>query len=125
MECFHGGYEVVDEVLWAPVENLVSDSYVMDPGCWVKGFDMGGDPSAGGSYFGEGRDVAVGNSDGYEDAGVSEGSDDVGVNVEEFDSVYDGFFFKKLGYLGWWGQIVAQGTIVNTDGKHTDKMLGE
>ncbi|KAG6430266.1 hypothetical protein SASPL_108330 [Salvia splendens] len=115
VEGLHGGNKVVDEVLWAPVEDLVAHDQIVDVCVRVEGLDVGGDPAAGGLGGGEGGDLVVGDSDGDQDAGVGEGAEDVGIDVEDLYAVYGCFVLEELRHLGWRREVVAEGAVVDAD----------
>ena len=76
---------------------------------------MGGDPAAGGLGGGEGGDLVVGDCDGDQDAGVGEGAEDVGIDVEDHYAVYGCFVLEELRHLGWRREVVAEGAVVDAD----------
>lgn len=98
------------------MEHLRADADVMELGSWVKRLDVGVHPPEGVPGVGERRNVAVGDGDGDEDAGVGEGFDDVGIDVKDFDPVDYCSGFQELGDLRVWWEVVAEGAVVDADG---------
>lgn len=116
LEHLHRRNEAVDEGLWAPVENLGAHTDVVDLGGRIERLDVGIDPAAGVTGICKGRDIAIGDGDGDEDAGVGKSFDDGGVDVEDPDPVDDGAGFKEVSdFRGWW-KVVAEGSVVDADG---------
>jgi hypothetical protein len=64
----------------------------------------------------KGWNVAISDGDGHGDAGVGEGTEDVGVGVEYLDAIDGGLGFEKGGDFGRWWEVVDDGAIVNADG---------
>ncbi|KAI8015681.1 hypothetical protein LOK49_LG05G01249 [Camellia lanceoleosa] len=116
VERFHGGEEVGDEGFVSGGDDFVPDSDAVDFGGGIEGEDVVSHPGHGGGEFGDGRDVGVGDGDGDVDVGVGEGAEDVGVGVEDLDSVDGGLVFDEGGDLGRWREVVGHRAVVDADG---------
>ncbi|KAL4576268.1 hypothetical protein LXL04_012360 [Taraxacum kok-saghyz] len=88
----------------------------MDLGGGVERLDVGIDPAAGVAGICKGRDIAVGDGDGDEDACSGESFDDGGVDVEDPDAVDGGAGFEEVSYFRRRWKVVAEGSVVDADG---------
>lgn len=79
----------------------------------------------GSREFGEGRYVAVADGDSDGDVCVGEGAEDVGVRVEDLDTVYGGLGFEEVGNLQRCREVVSDGTVVNADGVSSGGGVGD
>ncbi|CAL5383633.1 unnamed protein product [Camellia sinensis] len=97
VERFHGEEEVGNEGFVGGGDDFVPDGDAGDFGGGVEVEDVVSHPGHGGGEFGDGRDVGVGDGDGDGDGdvGVGEGAEDVGVGIEDLDSV-DGFLVLSV-----------------------------
>lgn len=116
VECFHRRNEVANEVLVGGGHDLIPNGDIVDLGAGVERQDVGSDPVASGREFRDCWDVAVANGNRDADAGVSEGSKNIGVAVEDFDLVDGGPGFEKVGDLGRRRKVIGESAIVNADG---------
>lgn len=114
----HGCDEVVDEDLWAPVEDFVSDEDVVDLCPWVEWIDVVSQPAASVADVGETGDLAVRHGDGDEYPRVGEGPEDVWVDIKKFDTVDGRLVFEERGDLIRRREVVPKGTVVNTYAVH-------
>ncbi|CAL5388876.1 unnamed protein product [Camellia sinensis] len=105
VERFHGGKEMGDEGFVGGGDDFVPDGDAVDFGGGVEGEDVVSHPGHGGGEFGDGGDV-----------GVGDGAEDVGVGVEDLDSVDGGLVFDEGGDLGRWREVVGHRAVVDADG---------
>lgn len=76
--------------------------------------DVGFKPLLGGAYLGEVGDLVIGDSNCDGDAGVSEGSEYVGVGVKEPNTVDNGGFQKEVGDFGRRRKVIRLRAIVHS-----------
>lgn len=115
VDCFHGGEEVGDEGLVGGRDDLVADGETGDADGGVERRELLADPVGGGGGGGEGGDVGVGNGDSEGDGGGGEGGDEGGVGGEELDGGDGGALTEEGGDVGWRGEVVGDGAVVDTD----------
>lgn len=73
-------------------------------------------PSASYTYLCKRKDVPIRDRDGHGDTSVCKCTDNVLVDVKDFDAVDGCLSFDEVGNLGRWREVVGCGPVVYTDG---------
>lgn len=74
-------------------------------------------PGLGGGESCHGGDISVGHRHGDRHVGVGEGTEDVGVGVEDFYLVDGGLGLDEVGDSGRRREVVGHGAVVDADGE--------
>lgn len=113
----HRRDQISDEEVTSGGDNFVSDEDADDVGCWEVRLDVIGDPLVGEGEIGEVWDLVVGDGDGDGNTGVSEGSENLRICVEESNAVNDGGMEEELRHFTRRRQIVGECAVVYTNAR--------
>ena len=118
---------MANEVLIGGGHDFIPDGDIINLRAGVERQDMGSNPVASRREFRHRRNVSVADGDRDADSGTSEGSENIGVGVEDFDLVDCGPGFEKVGDLGRRREVIRESAIVNADstGGNGEEKSGE